>query len=134
MERITLEHLLLDPLVREIGRGTYFFCGTPECDTVYFSPSSAKTFLKRDLKVRVGIKETEDPIPICYCFSHSRASAWQEIEQAGTSSIVESIKREIRAGRCECEIKNPSGKCCLGEVMRVIAERMGNLGKSAVTR
>jgi hypothetical protein len=24
----------------------------------------------------------------------------------------------VKAGNCACEVKNPSGKCCLGDVMR----------------
>jgi hypothetical protein len=117
-----MEHLLLEPLVPEIGEASYCFCATPECDTVYFSPSSGRTFPKRHLKVRVGIKETEDPILVCYCFGHTRASVWAEIERTGASTVAESIKREIQAGRCECEVKNPSGKCCLGEVTLVVRE------------
>lgn len=27
---------------------------------------------KEMLTVRVGIKETEDPIPLCYCFGYDR--------------------------------------------------------------
>jgi hypothetical protein len=122
--RQTLEHLLLDALREQIGEASYYFCSTPECDAVYFSPLSGRAFLKRDLRVRVGIKETQDPIPICYCFGHTRASAWQEIERTKTSTAVESIKREIQEGRCQCEIKNASGKCCLGEVARVVGEGM----------
>jgi hypothetical protein len=120
--RITLEHLLLEPVVREIGEASYFFCATPGCDTVYFSPSSGTTFRKRHLKVRIGIKETEEPIPVCYCFGHTRASVWAEIERAGASTVLDSIKRETQAGRCECEVKNPSGKCCLGEATLVVRE------------
>ncbi len=26
------------------------------------------------------------------------------------------IAREIKAGHCACEVKNPSGRCCLGDV------------------
>ena len=124
VEAQTLEHLLVEPFGRQLNDAPYYFCATPDCNVVYFSPSSGTTFLKRDLRVRVGIKETDDPIPICYCFGHTRASAWQEIERTGSSTVVESIKREIQAGRCQCEIKNPSGKCCLGEVTRVIREGM----------
>lgn len=120
--RQAMEHLLLEPLVAQIGEGRYYFCRTRACRTVYFSAPSETVFVKADLKVRVGIKETEDPIPICYCFGHTRASAWEEIERTGKSTVLASIQREVKAGRCECEVKNPSGKCCLGDVTRVVQE------------
>ena len=34
----------------------------------------------------------------------------------------ESIRRDIQAGRCQSEIKNSSGKCCLGKVTRAGAQ------------
>ena len=55
--------LTVKSLVRDHTRaprsGPYSFCHTPDCDVVYFSDLVA--FRKRDLKVRVGIKETEGP-------------------------------------------------------------------------
>ncbi len=133
VERLTMEHLLLDASVPKIGGEPYFFCRTSECDVVYFSNSvAARRFRRTDLKTRVGIKETNDPIPLCYCFGHTAASIREEIEQTGKSTAVESIRRDIQAGRCQCEIRNPSGKCCLGEVMRAVrkAENLssGSLG------
>jgi hypothetical protein len=127
VEKLTMEHLLLYPLVPEIGGEPYSFCGTPECNIVYFGNSSAgKRFMKTDLNVRVGIKETSDPIPLCYCFGHTAASIREEIEQTGTSTVVESIRRDIQSGRCECEIRNPSGKCCLGEVTLAVRKAEEN--------
>ncbi|MCL5744164.1 MAG: hypothetical protein M1541_09605 [Acidobacteria bacterium] len=121
VEKLTIEHLLLDQRVPEVGGGPYSFCRTPECNTVYFANSSTgKRFTKTDLKVRVGIKETKDPIPLCYCFGHTAASIREEVEKTGTSMAVESIRRDIQAGRCQCEIRNPSGKCCLGEVTHAV--------------
>lgn len=129
--RHTIAQMLKTSLVAEISEDNYYFCVTPDCETVYFAFSPRKTFRKPDLKVRVGIKETDDPIPICYCFGHTRASVWQEIEQTGTSTVLESIKREVKAGRCRCEAMNPSGKCCLGEVTRVV-QALHRLGDANV--
>src|SRR5690348_14956918 len=53
------------------------FCRTPDCETVYFSADLV--FLKRDLRVRVGIKEREDPIPLCYCFDYTRADIQRDL-------------------------------------------------------
>ena len=118
----TLEHLLREPPSGEAATASYNFCATPDCDVVYFSAPSLPVFHKRDLKVRVGIKETEDPIPVCYCYNHTRASIWDEIARTGSTRVLDEIKSEVKAGRCQCEIKNPSGNCCLGDVTRVVQE------------
>lgn len=81
-------------------------------------------FTTGDMSVRVGLKERADPIPICYCFGHTVASAREEVARTGRSTVVASITAEIKAGRCACEIKNPAGSCCLGEVSKVIKEIM----------
>lgn len=99
---------------------SYSFCRTADCDVVYFSDQAV--FNKPDLKVRVGIKETADPIPLCYCFDYSGEDVRRDIETAGETTILEEIKAEVQAGVCACEVKNPSGACCLGDITRAIQE------------
>ena len=99
---------------------SYSLCRTTECDVVYFSDQAV--FRKPDLKVRVGIKETADPVPLCYCFDYSREDVRRHIESTGRTTILEEIKVEVQSGFCACEVKNPSGACCLGEVTRAIQE------------
>jgi hypothetical protein len=50
---------------------SYFFCNSPGCETVYFTPSGKSALTKSDLTVRVGMKESSPPRPICYCFDHT---------------------------------------------------------------
>jgi len=99
---------------------SYSFCRTADCEVVYFSDQAV--FKKPDLKVRVGIKETTDPIPLCYCFAYSREDVHQDIESTGSTTILEEIKAEVQGGFCACEVKNPSGACCLGDITRAIQE------------
>ena len=118
-----VETLTVKSLVRHLPFGMapaqYYFCEAPGCDVVYFpSNPDAPSFRRPDLWVRVGVKEMQDPIPVCYCFGISRHNIWEEIEQTGKSTLAERIKAEVKAGNCACEVKNPSGKCCLGDVIR----------------
>ena len=99
---------------------SYEFCRTPDCDVVYFSDQAV--FTKPDVKVRVGVKETADPVPLCYCFDYSREDVRRDIETAGMTRILDDIKAEIQGGFCACEVKNPSGACCLGDITRAIQE------------
>ena len=99
------------------------FCRTPSCEVVYYG-ADGRVARKQDIRVRVGLKETEAPIPLCYCFGFSRADVEREVAQTGSCTIARQIAAEIRAGRCACEVKNPSGACCLGDVRAAVAEMM----------
>lgn len=122
--RKTMLHLLKPELIDRMEESHYRFCSNPDCRVVYFAESVDSTFTTDDLLVRVGLKEREDPIPICYCFGHTVASARDEIARTGRSTVVASISAEIKAGRCACESNNPSGSCCLGDVSKAVKELM----------
>ena len=110
---------LLDPrLAATVDAGTWRFCEGPACLVVYFNPATGQTFQKAQLKVRVGIKETEAPRPLCYCFGHSLESLQAEWETTGRLDSVDAIRAAVKEGRCQCDRLNPSGACCLGDVMK----------------
>ena len=111
----TVAALLHEPAAGRLLGVDRRFCRTPSCEVVYYG-ADGRLALKTDARVRVGIKETDDPIPLCYCFDVSREDVWNEIAQVGASTIAERIATEVRACRCACETKNPSGACCLGEI------------------
>src|SRR5713101_7779826 len=97
----------------------YYFCDASDCEVVYFAlDPEAPRFRREDLLVRVGAKEKADPIPVCYCFSFTRKDIQDEIARTGRSTVAGRITQEVKAGNCACEVKNPSGKCCLGDVTR----------------
>jgi CopZ-like zinc binding protein len=120
-----VELLTVKSLVRKLPfampRTAYYFCETPDCDVVYFPlDKQAPIFYRRDLLVKVGAKETMDPVPVCYCFGVSRKDIEEEIKETDHSAAADRITGEVQAGNCACEVKNPSGKCCLGAVNQVI--------------
>lgn len=119
--------LTVKSLVRQLPLGMrntqYYFCEAPGCDAVYFPlDTHAPLFRRGDLVVRVGSKETADPIPVCYCFGFTRKDIEKETAETGESTIADRISAEVKAGSCACEVKNPSGKCCLGTVARVVKD------------
>jgi len=133
--RITVEHIVKDEYRNQIADTQYYFCHTPDCDVVYFSNETGQYFTRSDVRVRVGLKETEDPIPICYCFDFTEAMIRDELIRKGRTVIPNLIAAEIKAGNCACEVKNPSGRCCLGEankaVKRLMKEREALAAKDA---
>lgn len=96
----------------------YSFCRTLGCDVVYFAGQAM--FNKPDIKVRVGIKETADPIPLCYCFGYTQEDIHRDTGASKSAAIPEKIKAEVQGGFCACEVKNPSGTCCLGDITRAV--------------
>lgn len=98
----------------------FSFCRNPDCAAVYFSNEMVLT--KRDVKVRVGIKEREDPIPLCYCFGYTRQDVRRDLQARGQTEIPARIKAEVQGGFCACEVKNPAGTCCLGDITRAVQE------------
>ncbi len=125
----TLRHIIKEEKRSKIKASGYYFCKAPDCDMVYFHPESGQTFEKADLNVRVGLKETEDPVWACYCFDISKKMIIEEIESTGQSASGDRIRQEVAAKNCACEIKNPSGRCCLGEVLAAEKEAQQNLQK-----
>lgn len=101
----------------------YFFCSTQDCNIAYFSLESTSHFSKQDLIVPVGLKEIKNndaTATLCYCFNFTAAMIRAEIEYASNTTILGQIKTRMQANACECEIKNPSGHCCLGEIAHFI--------------
>jgi len=65
------------------------------------------------------------------CFGFTRKNIQDEIAERGRSAIGERITAEVKAGNCACEVKNPSGKCCLGSVTQIARDCMRNLQGAA---
>ncbi len=97
------------------------YCPNPEDETLYFFDSGFDAISKGDVKVRVGFKETGPPQMVCYCFEHTKDEI-QEDWAHGESRIEASIREKVAAGSCSCEIKNPKGKCCLGDMRAAYKE------------
>ncbi len=121
VKRITLgallkaEHRPRIPIQEE-----FCFCRTSNCDVVYFLPGQA-LFRKEDLAVKVGLKEPDDlTAPVCYCFGWTPRKIRSEIHQTGRSTAVDQIKAQVKAGNCYCEVTNPQGSCCLGNVTAAV--------------
>lgn len=99
----------------------YLFCATRSCPVVYFALNSEQTFNIAQLRDRVYVKEPEsDDVFICYCFQHRVGDI--RASRAARTAIVDDISSGINAGHCACDLRNPEGSCCLGNVRRLIKE------------
>lgn len=114
----TVRAILKPSAAAGLDKEAYRFCDEPTCDVLYFDGAFAAR--KDQASIRIGIKETEDPVSLCYCFEFTRADVRAQVQATGRSTIPERIAAEIKAGHCACETKNPSGVCCLGEVRKAV--------------
>ncbi|MCA1604756.1 MAG: hypothetical protein LC775_04610, partial [Acidobacteria bacterium] len=96
---------------------------------VYYGDGGTR-FTVHDLRELVTAKTKGDARPICYCFGFTEGDARREIELTGRSSIPTTISKLIKEGICACEVRNPAGVCCLGEVNRTMKRLMTEREKS----
>jgi hypothetical protein len=119
VDLVTVKALLTDRALARLAPGDYRFCPDPSCEVVYFSAGGAP-FMTADVRVPVWQKMPAGDRPMCYCFGESEASIRAEIETVGASTAVERIRQHIDAERCACEVRNPRGACCLGDVIAAV--------------
>lgn len=129
-----VDPLTVKALVRHLPFGEaptqYYICEAPDCGVVYFPyRADAARFHRGDLLVRVWPKERSDDTPVCYCFGVTLKQIREENQGAPKPTAASRIKAEVQAGNCACEVKNPSGKCCLGAVGQAVVEARAVAGQ-----
>jgi len=119
---ITLFQLIKRDFQKYINKNSqYYFCKTIECGVVYFSSDPGDFIFKKEhLIVRVGQKEKAPSRHVCYCFDYTEENIRNEIKKTGKSTAMETISENIKNKLCACEIRNPQGSCCLGNVSEVV--------------
>jgi hypothetical protein len=125
----TVKALLTMTALQRLEAGAYRFCPDPACDVVYFD-ERGHTFSTADIRVRVWQKQPEDNRVLCYCFGETESDMRAEIAAAGFSNAAERVRSHIQAGRCACEVRNPRGSCCLGEITAAL-KRLGSAHTSS---
>ena len=117
----TVEALLTDNSKSKLSYfDGFYYCKTPSCKTIYFRDETVLT--QKDIIVVVGLKEGATPATVCYCFEWTKEKIRTELEDTGKTSALEDIKARMKDPGCACEVLNPSGGCCLGDVTKAIKE------------
>ena len=119
VEHQTVKALLTEQALAGFESTDYRFCSDPHCDVVYFADDGSH-FRSADLRVPVWQKQPTGSRVVCYCFGESEASIGAEIQRTGRSLAVERLREHITARRCACDVRNPRGSCCLGDVMPAV--------------
>ena len=97
------------------------FCAEANCTVAYFAEDRSETFYTYDLRERIYQKEPDaEDVLVCYCFFHTLGEIQNSVNDEGNSPIVADIKYGIQQGHCACDWRNPEGKCCLGNVLKIV--------------
>ncbi|MBL6999423.1 MAG: hypothetical protein ISR73_06140 [Gammaproteobacteria bacterium] len=102
----TILHHISQPWAWAGKDQAYYFCDDADCDVVYFG-ADGTTISRSALRTTVGIKDRSADATLCYCFGVSRADA------RANPQIRAYVTEQTKHKMCDCEIRNPSGKCCL---------------------
>jgi hypothetical protein len=124
-----LKALLRPAALERLGPGEYRFCADSECAVVYFS--DAQSFGRDDLTVAVFQKEPPGHRTVCYCFDVDEADLRHEAATAALGSASARITQHVKEGRCACELRNPQGSCCLGNIS-VVTDALQTASRESV--
>jgi Zinc binding domain len=106
----TLYHQVRFPENQGIISGSYYFCPSKDCATAYFS-AVGDSIPKQQLTTHQDIQNDK----LCYCFDIDAA----DYLNAQSTNHAEAIKifviQRTKSGECACELRNPSGQCCLAK-------------------
>lgn len=127
---LTVKALLVDHALRRFLPGGYRFCPDPDCDVVYFS-ADGRRFTTADLRVPVWQKVPFGDRTICYCFGETEASMRSEVASGEGARVIERVREHIAAERCACDVRNPRGACCLGDVIAAVKRIEASAGDGA---
>ncbi|OME78759.1 hypothetical protein BK120_23560 [Paenibacillus sp. FSL A5-0031] len=89
---------------------SYSFC----CIMVYFCGTRSQTFEEKALKVPVFQKNSKLDVAVCYCSEWTRESLVHEARD--NQHPIDQMMGHDLSNRCGCEVNNPQGACCLGNV------------------
>lgn len=112
VELRTVLHHLKHPYANRPTTQGYYFCDNQECDVVYFGQDGS-VITRHAIRSEVGQKSRSPDRIICYCFGIIEKEVLDQMNQQPISSAKEFVIEQTRLHNCACDVRNPSGRCCL---------------------
>jgi hypothetical protein len=112
----TIKALLKPEALGQLQMVTFRFCPEPACDTVYVS-DTGQVFRVHDVRVPVWQKLRPGDRMLCYCFGETELDLHSQIAAA---AVLARVRAHIAERRCACDVRNPRGSCCLGDLTAAI--------------
>ena len=110
----TLYHQVRFPENQSLTTESYYFCSAKTCSVGYFS-SAGNIIPKQHLRNYPAIQNDA----LCYCFDIDASQYLSAIKAHRAELIKEFVMQRTKASECACEIRNPSGQCCLANFKRL---------------
>ncbi len=104
----TVLHNVADPWQLHNENQDYYFCDDPKCDVVYFGQDDS-VITTSALRTPVGVKQKPNNATLCYCFGVTRDAF------VADPKLKAFVMKKTKEKQCACDIRNPSGRCCLKE-------------------
>ena len=111
---LTLYHQVRFPENQALIPDSYYFCPTKTCPVAYFS-RTGNTVPKQYLKSYQAIQNDM----LCYCFDINADQYLSALKTKSGNAMKNFVVQRTKAGECACEIRNPSGQCCLADFKRL---------------
>lgn len=127
----TVKALLTEIALRRVQRTHYRFCGNAACDVVYFGDAGDR-FGTEDVRVPVWHKQAPGSRHLCYCFGETESVIRHELIQSARADVVDRIREHIAAERCACDVRNPRGVCCLGDVIAAVKRMEAKIAEGSM--
>lgn len=121
VDATTVKALLTAEALARINLAAFYFCSSEACDTVYFS-DAGQVFRTVDVTVEVWHKQPAGDRTFCYCFGENESAMRAELESSGRIGAIERVRHHIAERRCACDIRNPRGACCLGDLSAAVRD------------
>jgi hypothetical protein len=99
-------------------RGWHLCPSGPACHVIYFRGD--EVLLAADVRGPPYHKGSGADRTVCFCFGHTERAVADEVSRTGRSTIRDTVREACRQGRADCERLNPQGRCCLGDVGRIV--------------
>ena len=113
----TLYQQVRFPENQQIVADHYFFCPSRDCLTAYFS-GTGNSIAKSLLITQQAIQSDT----LCYCFDISSACYRSALQTHTAEPIKNFVIQRTKSAECACEIRNPSGQCCLAKFKQLEKE------------
>ena len=96
------------PDILDVTTDIYYYCADKACPVGYFS-QQGKIISRQQLRAFSEHKNSK----LCYCFDVSTEQYLNALKEKTAEPIKKFVMQKTKSGDCACEIRNPSGQCCL---------------------
>lgn len=112
VKNITVRHMVSDEIIGKVKEEDYYLCTNEECEVVYYNSDANRVFKKLDVKVPIWFKRDATPKYVCYCNEVTEEQVINDVFEKNAENMKDIIRLTGAMKNGQCQIKNPSGKCC----------------------